>query len=373
MWTLQEFAHRSAALLCLDSRLYPFRRLRLLPMIVPQAEEGEDALLLHNMHFNSGRYTVGGMNPVPSAFWASVSGKTASDGRDKVFALRGVFPYHLGSTRVDYGRSAEDVFAGATRDCVAYAEDLETLYYSCQPSDLALLPSWAVDWQPKEPWSDTAVWGAALDWSSACGRADAVFRFSEDGLGLELLGKEIGKVGGCIGERFPPIDPNSREITLPSLPLINEVSRFMSAAAESCPDAPSKPASSLRSVLAWYLQWKSWSDYVHWSKDLGPEELQNVPAIIIENIRASYFIRLRLGQFLEQCRLFLTTDGRAGVGFHTILPGDSICVFAGLKRPFVVRPRGSGYALVGPVLVDGAMSGELWPENRDELQTWQIV
>jgi hypothetical protein len=49
--------------------------------------------------------------------------------------------------------------------------------------------------------------------------------------------------------------------------------------------------------------------------------------------------------------------------------GDCIAVLAGGRLPFVLRPTGDHYRLVGPCYVHGIMNGEAFPESLDEL-TW---
>lgn len=72
-------------------------------------------------------------------------------------------------------------------------------------------------------------------------------------------------------------------------------------------------------------------------------------------------------------RQFLKTDGRCGCGPRGLEPGDLICVFSGLQFPFIVRPQGSEYILVGAAIFDGVMDGEAWPEDESQLTEWKFV
>lgn len=72
-------------------------------------------------------------------------------------------------------------------------------------------------------------------------------------------------------------------------------------------------------------------------------------------------------------RQFLKQDGRCGCGPRGLEPGDLICVFSGLQFPFIVRPQGLEYILVGAAIFDGVMDGEAWPEDESELTEWEFV
>jgi hypothetical protein len=75
--------------------------------------------------------------------------------------------------------------------------------------------------------------------------------------------------------------------------------------------------------------------------------------------------------------LFVTEDGRIGVGPDILQKGDEICIFYGAHTPFVVRPIksvlvnvGNYYQLVGECYVHGLMDGEAM--EMEELQAQAI-
>ena len=55
-------------------------------------------------------------------------------------------------------------------------------------------------------------------------------------------------------------------------------------------------------------------------------------------------------------RVFCTADGHIGLGPRILQRGDVCAVVRGSLYPFVLRPVGSEYQLVGPALVDGLMN-----------------
>lgn len=81
-------------------------------------------------------------------------------------------------------------------------------------------------------------------------------------------------------------------------------------------------------------------------------------------------VELRLG------KLFYTHDRRAGFGVVGVREGDVVCLLAGIDHPFILRPckdEIGGYTIVGPTVFAGAMGGELWPTDEDELEYLEIV
>ncbi|KAE9375993.1 HET-domain-containing protein [Stipitochalara longipes BDJ] len=72
---------------------------------------------------------------------------------------------------------------------------------------------------------------------------------------------------------------------------------------------------------------------------------------------------------IQHCSLFTTAE-YMGMGHFTTKPGDIVCVLFGGKTPFVLRPTGDHYALVGECyvcdLMDGEAVGEIEAGNLKE-------
>lgn len=62
--------------------------------------------------------------------------------------------------------------------------------------------------------------------------------------------------------------------------------------------------------------------------------------------------------------LFLTVDGRLGIGPRSVETGDMIVVVQGCRVPLALRQHASDYKLVGPVYVSGIMQGEALQSNE---------
>ena len=63
--------------------------------------------------------------------------------------------------------------------------------------------------------------------------------------------------------------------------------------------------------------------------------------------------------------LFKTTNGYLGNGSQTMQPGDRIAVLDGAAMPFVIRPKGEEFMLIGPCYVEGLSNGEPAAMARD--------
>ncbi|KAI0401543.1 heterokaryon incompatibility protein-domain-containing protein [Xylaria palmicola] len=71
---------------------------------------------------------------------------------------------------------------------------------------------------------------------------------------------------------------------------------------------------------------------------------------------------------------FIALDsGYFGSAFRTCRRGDRVYLLAGLDVPCVLRPCGDGFKFVALAYVHGAMRGQLWPENEDELENITLV
>lgn len=71
---------------------------------------------------------------------------------------------------------------------------------------------------------------------------------------------------------------------------------------------------------------------------------------------------------------FVTEKGYLGIGPEATQPGDVVSIFAGARSPYIMRPIGKHYALLGDSFVMGLMHGELRAmEERCEVQMGAVV
>jgi hypothetical protein len=68
---------------------------------------------------------------------------------------------------------------------------------------------------------------------------------------------------------------------------------------------------------------------------------------------------------------FNTASGLRGLGPAAMRPGDSVCVLYGASMPFIIRPEGAAYRLIGECYVHGLMRGQGVPAaSTDRENSW---
>lgn len=307
----------------------------------------------------------------------------ASDPRDKVFAFRGLLPKTLKEVAVDYTRPVADIFTSATRSYIEAHSNLDILYEATRnPSKLGELPSWALDWAVKDVDKLMPSNGFVVQSACASSRSEPHFEFSKDGTVLRLKGRRIGEVGKhagyfCPVERFTAsaeshrgdllaVDFNEVLSTVSKFVLYEDMDNLTHLSAQDKYEA-------FRRLLLRYAQAdRTLSFALRAFFDPNADAAQSLQRA--GSVEASARgIPMHIASALSGGMLFLTTEGRFALGFCTLQRGDLICVFAGLGIPFIVRPEGLNFTLVGCVYVDGVMDGERWPNNEDDLTWWKIV
>jgi uncharacterized Fe-S cluster-containing MiaB family protein len=76
----------------------------------------------------------------------------------------------------------------------------------------------------------------------------------------------------------------------------------------------------------------------------------------------------RLGILVSLC---ISKRGYVGLFPRQTQKGDKIALLSGGRLPFVLRPVGNHFRLVGGCYMHGYMKGEAWPKNEEDLE--QII
>ena len=83
--------------------------------------------------------------------------------------------------------------------------------------------------------------------------------------------------------------------------------------------------------------------------------------------------------FVRTCmdrRFFLSGDGRMGIGPETLREGDIVAVLFGGILPYVLRPAGGRWKLIGECYVPGLIKGEAvehWKASGPERQLFELI
>ncbi|KAF6830640.1 HET domain-containing protein [Colletotrichum plurivorum] len=390
-WTVQEAAHAGALLLCRDSGVI---ELEAVFNAVWTYCEGRRVpgfnIVMHQNLYEGARRLAGDERFGVWGFgrWdvANVATKGASDPRDRVFALRSVYP-EFGMVDVDYGRDVGNVFAEATRRMVE--KNMEVLFEAGGMENKLGMPSWGVDWASER--GHDRFWTYGWLRGDAAGGSEARCRFGDDGRRLYLTGVVVGRVHEqYVSEVIPSFageisnTTELREVRRRMDGVIYEaVSSWVyevSAAAavdaeyseENEPEAVNLAASVVRLIN--YVATENTFHVGRRTRALLQSQLENKDETRdIRRIVSDDVVRALPTLCYEGCRMFLTTDGRFGWAHDRLEPGNLICAFAGLMYPVAVRPKGPSYVIVGPAVLDGVMNGERWPVDEGGLEEWEIV
>lgn len=307
----------------------------------------------------------------------------ASDPRDKVFAFRGLLPKTLKEVVVDYTCPVAGIFTSATRRYIEAHSTLDILYEATRnPTKLSELPSWALDWAVKDVDKLMPSNGFAVQSACASGQSEPSFQFSEDGAMLCLKGRKIGEVGRhagnfCPAERFTASAESHRgdRLDVDFNEVLRTLSEFVldeSTDKVICSTVQDRYRAFRRLLLKYAKGEPTLSFALSIFFDPNADAAQSLQRAGSAEASARE-IPMHITGALSGGMLFLATGGLFALGFGAVQEGDLICVFAGLGIPFIVRPEGSKFTLVGYAYVDGVMDGELWPNNEDELTRWEIV
>lgn len=69
----------------------------------------------------------------------------------------------------------------------------------------------------------------------------------------------------------------------------------------------------------------------------------------------------------------MTAKGYEGQVPSEALSGDRICIILGEKVPFILRPVGNSWELIGDAYIHGIMQGEGLEQLDDEIRDIELV
>ena len=80
--------------------------------------------------------------------------------------------------------------------------------------------------------------------------------------------------------------------------------------------------------------------------------------------RFSFNVMEDAAEVIHRRLLFATRTGLIGLGPAAAQPGDICCIFFGRSAPYILRPVGSRYRLIGHSYVPGIMEGQAVMEHE---------
>ncbi|KAF0329356.1 hypothetical protein GQ607_003305 [Colletotrichum asianum] len=378
-WTLQEVAHVNVKVLCQNSQVLGLNLVyKALDMFGNVHGNTRSEMVFHQdvFHRANNPRTVKVFRDLHLYRAADFISMQTSDLRDKVFALRSQYPHTFGKVEVDYNRSTASILTEATKYMLQGHESSNIVYEASRWTALKDLTSWAVDWAgndiPERFWNYRSL---AFMFKPS-GTSQYRCRFSEDNKKLYLEGRIIGGVDSAhIGPRpYHPSEPEAKDRRTCSPAVANAVLSAISVwvselSAPNAKDSRDKPVISPDQTR----RMQSFTSLI---------PLISFESRALRLIRKPRAVKIKywkvsqdedFADYFRTGRVFFTTNGTCGIGPCGLERGDLICVFAGLRLPFVVRPQGSSFVLVGPSIIDGVMEGEYWPEDESDLTEFEFI
>ncbi|KAF5496161.1 Heterokaryon incompatibility protein 6, OR allele [Colletotrichum fructicola] len=209
VWALQEFGHKTAAILCCDSHLLLFADLAHLLAVASKDETmpTQQGLDLHVDLYEWQGTTDRPFRAATNQLRRVLSMK-ASELRDKIYALRALSPGVLGKMRINYQQPIGKVFHEATRLMVEEEGSLRVLYFANRAKTTVgvpwdKLPSWTVDFATEDAEMRGSHKYYYKSLCAASGGSKPIFEFSRDGKSIHLRGVHVGRVTGLVSDIFP--------------------------------------------------------------------------------------------------------------------------------------------------------------------------
>jgi hypothetical protein len=449
IWTLQEIglASSRASLFCGESDLLDYPLLVSALLMATMDSELPSGFSPHMFmtHYNVwAKMTLGATMPEAAEMWdgrsASLLALTkemhSTEPRDKIYALRGLFPVVLGTIEVDYAASVQQVYIDATKAAISNEPRLRVLELLDPSLSHIPLPSWVPDFSSDEhpirqQYSKT--WHAAAE-------STKVFSFVPGADTLVLRGFRMDVVCTCFcgigfgvhdaglpGPGFKALECSKSfygkfssftVYTLRewirvaySLDEFSDMSpqnvfRALVSSSISPPSDPEEDLSLFWSVIMAgtahskitleeldreiEIENTRRAGVYDWHKEEWWEKLQPgcVPPdpdsllqpnhlaskiMIFLLIKNQVAVFMRIYLQLGGKSLFNTQQGRIGLGDLSVQSGDQVFLFAGADVPYIARSQGNNtYRLLGPTNIFGVMEGEAWPENLEVLEDVHI-
>jgi hypothetical protein len=267
--------------------------------------------------------------------------RASTDPRDKVFAMLALVDQaDYATIAPDYSKPVMQVYRETAREIIVKQGQLDILLAASGVNGSHDLPSWVPDWRceanAKKPvllvnrhlmmklYVSGSMDMVVLNGHGyrAAGNSEAVASFNDDSSVLTVLGKQFDSITEVYHADIDKLQDNDFidkcfEFVLKSK-FVSFWARRREAKKRRCTTNPKSTTPLLTTLTAGGTEdWDKW-------------------APTMRNI-------------MRQRRLFITRDGRFGIGPVDAQSGDVVHVISGCNFPIVLRPRGDKFAVVGEV------------------------
>ena len=347
-----------------------------------------------------------------SAILELARGKSATDPKDKIFGLYGLFSaldFNLAQD-INYEKPLSQVYTDETIAALLEDNSLDTFYSITDSQAVPDLPSWVPDW------SDTTSPRCTTCWSfCAAGEAPPQFGIRKVDSKLACLGRVLDIIESVSEKTMPTAQDDADWKFQDIIPTVQDWAAFCDPgfttlfshveqkyvtgeifSAERFCDILIRGGAPLADP---YGELEESRDKYHqlspervqqlemsamcWfpiataaSTDILYRRMQDYPeSIVSDDILTGISLALaalpqagkyhRLVELMSQGqRMFKTEHGFLGTALPGVQEGDEVALIAGLRMPFILRPlTGQEYRIMGPAYVSGAMGGGWWKDH----------
>ena len=306
----------------------------------------------------------------------------ASDPLDRVYALMGMpsFTKMSEPLRVDYSITPIELGKKVAIRCIQDMQSLRILYYAQHFREGETFPSWVPRWDREEdyhPINDTLK---KVRWK-ASGDLKPSVSFAEGS--LELSGIEFDTIRSCVPLGDGAWLDDESVAVHPVLKFLENhhmdrtypaggtsMYAFSVALTTGLGVSLRKAAEDIESLQANFAAYMSCL-----LRNTGCEAYSTSSLKAQAKLGDSFEYASLVRKKGRNRALFSTERGYIGLGPPHCRPGDLVCILFGGEVPFVLRPVGGRYQLVGDAYVHGIMEGEALstPGFEDSKACFEIV
>jgi Heterokaryon incompatibility protein (HET) len=284
----------------------------------------------------------------------------ATDPRDKVYAILSMTVYGQHESLLpDYSVPAEKLYYKLAVHVINHDNNLEFLSF-CDPGRYLQTPSWVPDWSI---WKSCGELSRPKTWMlpselvyHASGRRAARITFSSNNQRLIVEGIEIDVIIDASEPRSRSIiDRNhDHKIAISWLEFL-----FPDDTVQNYVDG-SSVLDVAGHVLCADVSWQNaWTEKASFSRGNSASSLlRNLMCGEKSESWHELFSLLEVNYITLFRRLIRTQQKFLGICSKHAQPGDRICILFGSQVPFVLRPAGAFWEVIGEAYIHGIMDGE---------------
>ncbi|SPO05573.1 related to heterokaryon incompatibility protein (het-6OR allele) [Cephalotrichum gorgonifer] len=307
--------------------------------------------------------------------------RSATDPRDKVFALLGVSDQWQNEEfitgLVDYSKTVKEVYAATVKAMINLVDPLDgqnlnNIMGARHKSNDEDWPSWVPDWRVGVGYGCDWGVGHPLPNISIKDRPNGKYRHiaTESPISLGVEGKIIGKATWVsefhhVSQVFP--DGNLRKIKAEVLERLKThptgedlgIVYAMTVIGGVIPQGVLDKGTSKEQYAEAFLDWVDACMMPQTTPEECAARLAAARPIMMLGFANAWLMKF-LEAFCER-RVYVTDTGYLGLGNHNMKEGDLTAVLVGMSHPCILRPReGSegGYTFIGEAYCHGFMDGE---------------